>query len=624
MAPITHAVGAVSPASSEPAGGAAMDQVAIATGFATLTTAALLWVIFRYRAGGAPMLRRVTAAAERLSGLPAWAALPAGLSGASLLVALLGMYWDISLHIDQGRDPGPLANPAHYLILVGLYGVFAAGVLAISLPEGPGKPSASAIRLGRDWYAPVGGVLTAACGAFALIGFPLDDMWHRLFGQDVTLWGPTHLMLFGGAGLSLIGQAILLAEGMKARGKRADRLGQTPFVTALRRVGLMGGLLIGLSTFQGEFDFGVPQFRMVFHPLLIALAAAMALTAARVWIGRGGALAAAVFFLAIRGTVALIVGPVFGETTPALPLYLVEALCVEAVGLWLGRSRPIALGAVGGLLCGTVGVAAEWVWVDHVFPLPWNGGIVPEALVLAAIAGVAGGVLGGLLGSGLRFELPRAARPAALAAFAAIALVVADGLATKSPEPGSVTVALRDVQPAPDRMVQGTVTLNPRDRADDAAWISMTAWQGGGLHVDRLKRVAQGVYRTTEPIPVYKDWKAVVRVHRGRELAAVPVYLPEDAAIPARQVSATGRFTRPFVSDEKVLQRERKTDIPGWLWTTACLVVLSLALVFMATLAWGLARVARSDDDVAAEPPAEPRDRAGRFRIGTPTVGAGP
>ena len=40
----------------------------------------------------------------------------------------------------------------------------------------------------------------AACGGFALLGFPLDDMWHRLFGQDVTLWGPTHLMLFGGAG----------------------------------------------------------------------------------------------------------------------------------------------------------------------------------------------------------------------------------------------------------------------------------------------------------------------------------------------------------------------------------------------------------------------------------------
>ena len=52
---------------------------------------------------------------------------------ASLLVAVLGMYWDISLHIDNGRDAGPLANPAHYLILVGLYGTLAAGALSIAL-----------------------------------------------------------------------------------------------------------------------------------------------------------------------------------------------------------------------------------------------------------------------------------------------------------------------------------------------------------------------------------------------------------------------------------------------------------------------------------------------------------
>ena len=63
-------------------------------------------------------------------------------------------------------------------------------------------------------------MLIAACGAFALLGFPLDDVWHRLFGQDVTLWGPTHLMLIGGAGMTLIGQAVLLVEGMRARDAR--------------------------------------------------------------------------------------------------------------------------------------------------------------------------------------------------------------------------------------------------------------------------------------------------------------------------------------------------------------------------------------------------------------------
>ena len=48
----------------------------------------------------------------------------------------------------------------------------------------------------------------------------------------------------------------------------------------------MGGLLVGLSTFQAEFDFGVPQFRAVLQPAMIALAAGGAVVAARVWIGR--------------------------------------------------------------------------------------------------------------------------------------------------------------------------------------------------------------------------------------------------------------------------------------------------------------------------------------------------
>ena len=75
------------------------------------------------------------------------------LLGMSLLVAVLGMYWDISLHIDNGRDPGPLANPAHYLILVGLYGVLVAGVMSIVL-SGTERPAKTAIHLGGDWWAP--------------------------------------------------------------------------------------------------------------------------------------------------------------------------------------------------------------------------------------------------------------------------------------------------------------------------------------------------------------------------------------------------------------------------------------------------------------------------------------
>src|SRR5215212_8405767 len=196
-----------------PAGGAALGEVIGATSGALVATVALLTLAIGHRSGRSNALRRAAGWAERLTGIPGWAALPSLLVTVALLTALFGMYWDISLHIDNGRDAGPLANPAHYFILLGLFGIFSAGFFAMVLPKD--RPSTVAVRIGRDWWAPLGGVLICACGAFSLIGFPLDDVWHRLFGQDVTLWGPTHLMLIGGAAMTLVGIAVLAVEGMR-------------------------------------------------------------------------------------------------------------------------------------------------------------------------------------------------------------------------------------------------------------------------------------------------------------------------------------------------------------------------------------------------------------------------
>src|SRR5205814_2700127 len=149
-------------------------------------------------------------------------------------------------------------------------------------------------------------------------------IWHRIFGQDVTLWGPTHLLLFGGASLSLIGLWVLRVEAAKVH----TGAGDPPRATRghrIRDLFVAGGLLVGMSTFQGEFDFGVPQFQLAWHPVLLALAAGIALVAARIRLGRGGALAGALFFIAIRGGLALMVGPILGQTTPHFPLYLAEA-----------------------------------------------------------------------------------------------------------------------------------------------------------------------------------------------------------------------------------------------------------------------------------------------------------
>jgi hypothetical protein len=575
--------------SAKPAGGAAIGEVIGATAGAFIASAALFTLIYLHRTGKSDILQRLSDLAERISGMPGWASLPSVVGTGSLLVALLGMYWDIALHINVGRDEGPLANPAHYLILVGLFGIFAAGCIAVGLPKGE-KPTPSAVRIADGWYAPVGAILIALAGGYALLGFPLDDMWHRMFGQDVTLWGPTHLMLIGGAGMTLIGQAILLREGRPVKKSR----GPVKYVTQFRQVSAMGGLLIGLSTFQAEFDFGVPQFHMAFHPILIAIAASVALVAARLWIGAGAAFGAVAFFLVVRGIVSLVVGPVFGETTPALPLYLGSAACVELAGLLMTRERPLAFGAAAGALIGVVGFWSEWAWSQVVMQLPWNDSFLPEALIASAVAGVAGGLIGGLLGSGLRGKLPQlgTARLAFSASLLAIIVVMGTFLVPSEPDGYRATVTLTDTQPPPKREVRAQVQIDPPSATENANWVQMTSWQGGGRVVDRLEQTGPGTYESTKPVPVYGDWKTTLRLHEGNALMGVPVYMPEDPAIPAPEVKAEPRFTRTFVDETKILQRELKDDVPGWAWPAASLVVLAISLSFILALAWGLSRAA--------------------------------
>ena len=197
------------------AGGAAISQIVIATVMVSAILGGVAFFLLRHRAGRSTILADAADRTGKLLGLPYWAALPSVVLVVSLLSAVFGVYWDVSIHIDEGRDDGPLANLAHYPILFGLIGMLRAGWLAMALPRPGDKPGPAAVRIAGDWYAPVGGIVVAASAAFGLAGFPLDDVWHRIFGQDVTLWGPTHLMMIGGAVTTLIGQALLLTEGLK-------------------------------------------------------------------------------------------------------------------------------------------------------------------------------------------------------------------------------------------------------------------------------------------------------------------------------------------------------------------------------------------------------------------------
>lgn len=584
-----------------PAGGAALKEVFIATLMGGIAFGGVVLLALGHRSGRISWLQTAGEFAGKQTGLPSWAALPLVLLTGSLLCAVFGLYWDISLHLNNGRDPGPLANPSHYFILIGLLGCFSSGVFALTMPKPGTKPSPWAVRLAEGWYAPVGGILIAISAAFGLIGFPLDDFWHRMFGQDVTLWGPTHLLMLSGAGLCLIGASVLLTEGSLASDRvRGDRklTGRERFLGKSRRAMAGGGLLAALCIYQGEFDYGIAQFQLVFHPLMVMVAAGVALTYARMTAGKGGAILATLFFLVIRGALTLIVHSGFDKPLAHFPIFLGCALAVELVGMLMAgqiAKKPIQFGIASGVAVGTLGLASEWAWSNIWMIYPWNDALLPEGVIVGFVAAVAGGAIGAWMANALmlRSRPTGAWRYAPLAGFLTIAVMSAYGLHQSSPTGLTATLTNTPAHTGqPGKWVNTTIQLNTTRYDHDQKWAKSIAWQGPGFVVADLEKIGPGKYKTSEPLPAFGKWKSMVRFHSGDSLMGVSVFEPNDPAIPAAEVPALPVVTRSLQPDRVILQREAKFD-GGWLPMLGYLIMLGIALLLLGLLAWGIQRISK-------------------------------
>src|SRR5262249_33101439 len=122
--------------------------------------------------------------------------------------------------------------------------------------------------------------LAAWGGALIVLAAPVDDLWHRLFGLDVTLWSPPHLLgIFGG----MVSSAACMVI---AREVYADRPGPRPVATVLGATQLYRGLaLVAQPAFllaheQGGLWFHAPALLSALL-LPLALVAAARLTARR-------------------------------------------------------------------------------------------------------------------------------------------------------------------------------------------------------------------------------------------------------------------------------------------------------------------------------------------------------
>jgi hypothetical protein len=304
------------------------------------------------------------------------------------------------------------------------------------------------------------------------------------------------------------------------------------------------------------------------------------------------------FYLGVSLLMTVFVGPVIGRAVPHFHTYLAAAVCIEIAGLVVSprrRLRSFALAA--GVLIGVVGTVAEWGWSHVWMPIPWPADFVPSAVAISVPAAVCGALVGVFVAGSLSpRRVPRPGRrpwvPAALGV-ALFGILLAVLVPTHVPDGAKAKLTLTRVDAGPGAHVQATVRVHPASLADGADVVQELAWQGGAPVVqDQMRRVAPGVFRTVKPLPVDGSWKALIRIQNGGAMADAPVYLPADPAIPAAGVAAESGVTRALVTDSKLMQRERKRDVPGWLWGGAVAAVMAAIVALLAIIGAGLNRIA--------------------------------
>jgi hypothetical protein len=535
-------------------------------------------------------LSRIPNGLARVTGVPGWAAVAIGMALYGLLVAGQGFYNDVSWHIALGRDDKLMTAP-HSGILLGLVMILGGAVLGtlVATFEGVDGLRVGGLRVPRSLLP------LWALGLGAVLGFPLDEVWHREYGVDVTMWSPTHMLMILGATFTGLAAWLILAEsGVRPTDGRWARGAHV----------VCGWLTLqGLLAPQGEFTFGVPQFSLLFSPILICLAAGLGLVAIRLVHGRGWALGIVVvnFLLQTTGFVNLGSedgGPV--ETRFAAT-FLASALVVELAAHLLGTRDKGRLAVVSGLGIGTIGLAGEWAWNAHAWQ-PWTRALLPEAVVLGTVGAVGAAVLGvafarAVTGSELG-ERRASGRALALAAVACLAVIA---LPMRRPT-GDVAVDVH-VEPTSKGMAVITATLTPADAADDAYWFQASAWQGGGLELADMEPTGRpGEYRSARAMPVDGHWKTLLRLHRGAEMMAAPIFLPGDPDINKAEIPAVDRSMQ-LRSEREFLLRETH-DGNGWLSPVIHLTLLAVAavwaLAFTTAVRFLARRPAPPDDEGAA------------------------
>ncbi|HZF05877.1 MAG TPA: hypothetical protein VE932_16205 [Patescibacteria group bacterium] len=131
---------------------------------------------------------------------------------ASKLTAGWGLGWDIRWHVLIGRDSFWIAPHVLIYASVAVAVIVSLGVIAVETRAArKSRPAPGAITL-LGLVGTRGFHLAWLGMALVILAAPIDDLGHRLFGPDITLWSPPHLLGLLGAQVNTLACLLIARE----------------------------------------------------------------------------------------------------------------------------------------------------------------------------------------------------------------------------------------------------------------------------------------------------------------------------------------------------------------------------------------------------------------------------
>jgi len=231
------------------------------------------------------------------------------------LIFFFGTTWDIQWHEYIGRDRTLI--PPHQMMLVGVALSGIAGLVAIIVESIWARKSTVIAQHSTPFadlfHGSLGAYIVGFAALDAAVAFPLDSYWHALYGIDVAIWAPFHIMFAFGMGVVAFGAAYMLLSAANltsqvgtAKTKRIAYIGV--IISFATMMSIFTLLLFDALSNKNALTIG--GITISFFPLLAGLLTAFTFVAVKSVVPwRWAATAVVGVYLFFAGIMALFVQP---------------------------------------------------------------------------------------------------------------------------------------------------------------------------------------------------------------------------------------------------------------------------------------------------------------------------